>query len=607
MIVASKKILVGTLTLVLAAALTPGTLWAASPKCPNYAGKVVKVKSDFWLVQDGQRLHLVDRDAAATWDKVIVTPSAACATTVTALPDGGTLSFRAGTRLIKKAGTDAVYALGPDNIIYPISTAAAAEQWFGRNWSRLVKSIPTAIFDSYTVGAAVTAEKAPEGIVVRVAGKSQLYLVRDGQLVKITGRVKNAISKNVRTITSAVFNKLPLSAAAIDGADLLKIKVNPAGVAIGEQISSETKTTTKSNDDSQTESKTESKKEEKITDSKQEFNGANYTGPFPAPEGMVLEGYIGSSKFFEPTGSGMYRFVPKTDSARSINCLDNTRTVYKSKGKNYDAGFKAGITYGIKDGGVILPTFNDTPRGGGNVGNQYFNEGFRVGYKHGYEVGNDFGVYYDCRTSAYKPGDYDADGWRKTTGFDKAKNLTAVYFPGEVGGYAGVGNTSGDAYAWTLNTMTEGLRIEDTKLNKDKPVVNLSRIEVMESVPEGAEVSMTMEAVAKMSYDAALKYTNTKYNRICTLTEPTIETKTYGTNSFTLLTFVQICKPEAKQEATWKLQAYAFAKGKSSGHVFTTTFIDPFNLKKPGVDEFDMSKLPSNDFIAQFLTKLQLN
>ncbi len=182
-----------------------------------------------------------------------------------------------------------------------------------------------------------------------------------------------------------------------------------------------------------------------------------------------------------------------------------------------------------------------------------------------------------------------------------------MYFPGEVGGYAGVGKTSGNAYAWTLNTETEGMRIEDTKLNKDKPVVNLSRVEVMESVPEGAETSMTMEAVAKMSYDAALQYTNTKYNRICTLTEPTIETKTYGSNTFTLLTFVQICKPEAKQEATWKLQAYAFAKGKASGNVFTTTFVDPFSLKKAGADEFDMSKLPSNDFIAQFLTKLQFN
>ncbi len=604
MVMVNKKFWLGAAAFALAlAAVLPGSVSAATVKCPDYSGKVVKVKSDYWLVQGGQRWQLVDRDVAGTWDKTIVTPKAACAGSVTALPEGGTLGFRAGTRLIKVAGSGTVYALGTNGVVHPISNPAIAAQWYGRYWSTTVRTVSKETFAKFTVGEALTLDKINDGAVVRLAGKGQLYLVRDGKLVKITGPVRAAISSNARTLTAAVFNKLTMSTETTTGAEILKINA-PTVVATGTNTQTGTEAKTETKTTTPVETKTEVKTE---TTAGEELTGANYKGPFPAPEGLVLEGYIGSAKYFEPTGTGAYRFSPKTDGARSINCLDNTRTVYKSKGKNYDAGFKAGIVYGIKDGDVILPTYNDTPRGGGNVGNQYFDQGFRVGYKHGYEVGNDFGVYYDCRTSAYKPGDYDADGWRKTTGFEKAKNLTAVYFPGEVGGYEGVGKTSSDAYAWTLNTMTEGLRVQDTALNKNKPVVNLSRVEVMESVPEGAEASMTMEAVAKMSYDAALKYTNTKYNRICTLTEPTVETKTYGSNAFTLLTFVQVCKPEAKQEATWKLQAYAFAKGRTSGHVFTTTFIDPFSLKKVGSDELDTSKLPSNDFIAQFLTKLQLN
>lgn len=601
MLTVNKRLWFGAaaFALVLASAL-PNVALAATVKCPDYSGKVVKVKTDFWLVQGGQRWRLVDRDVAGTWDKTIVTPKTACVATVTALPEGGMLSFRAGTRLIKVAGSGTVYALGQNGVLHPISSPAIAAQWYGRYWTTTVRTISKETFAKFTVGEALTLDKINDGAVVRLSGKAQLYLVRDGKLVKITGPIRAAISSNARTLSAAVFKKLAVSAETITGAEILKIS------ALNEQVSGTATTETK------TEVKTEVKTEEVKVDTKtttgvtEELTGANYKGPFPAPEGMVLEGYIGSAKYFEPTGSGIYQFVPKTDGARSINCLDSTRTVYKSKGKNYDAGFKEGIFYGIKDGDVLFPKYNDTPRGG-NVGNQYYNEGFRVGYKHGYEVGNDYGVYYDCRTTAYKPGDYDADGWRKTTGFEKAKNLAAVYFPGEVGGYAGVGKTSADAYAWTLNTVTEGQRVQDTKLNKDKPLVNLSRVEVMESVPEGAETSMTMEAVAKMSYDAALQYTNTKYNRICTLTEPNTETRTYGSNTFTLLSFVQICKPEANQEATWKLQVYAFAKGKTSGHVFTTTFIDPFSIKKIGSDEFDMSKFPSNDFIAQFLTKLQFN
>lgn len=567
---------------------------ASAAACPDMSGKVVKVKSSYWLVKNGERHEFVDSVAMQTWDRTAVTVKADC---VKDLPVVGVINYRPGSRLVKFVGSPTLYAVGPNQMLHPIEKPVA-KQWYGAGYVASVRTLSKDKFAKFTVGEAVTADRLNDGALVKQLGKSQVYYVKDGQLVKVEGKLRSALTGKVLVLPAKVFAKLTMSANVVKSTDLTADPVTavvPATEGVAPVISSEKK----ENSD-----KKESEKVEKTDD---KLSGANYSGPFPAPEGMVLEGFIGSAKYFEPTGTGVYQFVPKTDGARSINCLDSTRTVYRSKGKNYDAGFKSGIFYGIKDGDVFFPKYDDTPRGSGAVGNQYYNEGFRVGYKHGYEVGNDYGTTYDCRTTAYKPGDYDADGWRKTTGFDKAKNLAAVYFPGEVGGYAGVGKTSADAYAWTLNTETEGQRIQDTKLNKDKPVVNLSRVEVMESVPEGAETSMTMEAVAKMSYDAALQYTNTKYNRICTLTAPTIETKTYGSNTFALLTFVQICKPEAKQEATWKLQAYAFAKGKTSGNVFTTTFIDPYSLKKAGADEFDMSKLPSNDFIAQFLTKLQFN
>lgn len=582
-----------TLALV-ASVVTPGQVLGAS--CPDVAGKVVKVKNSYWLVKDGQRYEFVDSMAMKTWDRTALTVKADC---VSDLPVVGLVNYRPGSRLVKFVGSPTLYAIGPNQMLHPIEKTVA-KQWYGAGYQSSVRTLAKDKFAQFTVGEAVTADRLNDGALVKQAGKAQVYYVKDGQLVKVEGKLRSALTGKVLVLPAKVFAKLTISSNVVKSTDLTADPVTavvPATEGVTQVVVPEKN---ESSDKKESEKNESEKSDEK-------FSGANYTGPFPAPEGMVLEGFIGSAKYFEPTGTGVYQFAPKTDGARSINCLDSTRTVYKSKGKNYDAGFKSGIFYGIKDGDVFFPKYNDTPRGSGNVGNQYYNEGFRVGYKHGYEVGNDYGTTYDCRTTAYKPGDYDADGWRKTTGFAKAKNLVAVYFPGEVGGYAGVGKTSADAYAWTLNTETEGQRIQDTKLNKDKPVVNLSRVEVMESVPEGAETTMTMEAVAKMSYDAALQYTNTKYNRICTLTEPTIETKTYGSNSFALLTFVQICKPEAKQEATWKLQAYAFAKGNASGNVFTTTFIDPYNLKKAGADEFDMSKLPSNDFIAQFLTKLQFN
>ena len=44
------------------------------------------------------------------------------------------------------------------------------------------------------------------------------------------------------------------------------------------------------------------------------FHNADYTGPFPAPEGIVLNGTYGEDKFKEPTGKGQYRF-------KNTNCV----------------------------------------------------------------------------------------------------------------------------------------------------------------------------------------------------------------------------------------------------------------------------------------------
>ncbi len=582
------------LTALVVSVLVPSSASAAA--CPDMSGKVVKVKSSYWLVKDGQRHEFVDSVAMQTWDRSAITVKADC---VKDLPVVGLINYRPGSRLVKFAGDATVYAVGSNLVLHPIEKVVA-KQWYGVNFKASVRTLSKDKFAKFTVGEAITLDRLNDGALVRLSGKPQVYYVKDGQLVKVEGKLRFALSGKVLVLPAKVFAKLVMSGNTVKSTDLTADPVT-AVVPVTEGVAPVTPPVTTVPSNTITVPPTES------TNSTQNFTGANYTGPFPAPEGMVLEGFIGAAKYFEPTGTGMYRFAPKIDGTRSINCLDSTRTVYRSKGKNYDAGFKEGLFYGVKDGDVFFPKYNDTPRGSGNVGNQYYNEGFRVGYKHGYEVGNDYGTTYDCRTTAYKPGDYDADGWSKTTSFANAKNLTAVYFPGMAGGFAGMGKTSPQAYAWAMNTETVGMRIEDTELNKNKPTVNLSRIEIVEAVPEGAETSMTMKQVAQMSYDAALQYTNTKYNRICTLTEPTIEDQTYGGKTFTFLTFIQICKPEANKEATWKLQAYAFAKGKTSGNVFTTTFISPFNLKKAGADELDTTKAPSNDFIGQFLTKIQFN
>lgn len=579
---------------------------AAAAACPDVAGKVVKVKSNYWLVKDGQRYEFVDSVAMQTWDRTAVTVKAEC---LSELPVISLINYRPGSRLVKVAGTTAVYAISPGQVLNPID-AAAAKQWYGTGWRSSVRTISATQFSYLTVGEAVTIDRLNDGALVKQVGKAQVYYVKDGQLVKVDGKLRSVLTGKVLALPAKVFAKLTISTNVVKSTDLTADPVTavvPATEGSTKVISPEKKESSDKKESEKVE-KTDVKTDNTVeTDlNKQPRTGANYNGPFPAPEGLVLEGTIGSLKYFEPTGTGEYRFRPAIDGGRSINCLDSTRTVYKSKGKNYDAGFKSGIFYGIKDGDVLFPKYDDTPRGSGNVGNQYFNEGFRVGYKHGYEVGNEYGVYYDCRTTAYKPGDYDADGWRKTTGFAKAPNLMAVYYPGTNAGYGGGdGKATEETYKWKIDFGTSVETPEKAELNVGKTAVNLSEIQVTEAVPDASEANVTPQDMAKMTYDQAVQLMSTKYKSICTVTAPTYETKTYGANTVSSVAFIQICVQG--KDTSWKLQSSSFIKGKNSGHMLAIYYVNPNDLKKSGVNELDATKLYSVPFIEQFLTKIQFN
>lgn len=202
----------------------PGAVGAAAP-CPDYSGKVVSANATYWFIQNGQRWALVDREAAATWGKTILSARSEC---VNDLSDsGGLLSYRAGTRLIKKAGADGVYALGPQGKIHLIDSPEVAARWYGPRWGSLLRTVSEEMFNRYTMAEPVTLELPNDRVVVRQSGQSRWYQLRDGQLVRITGLVPPAIYNNTRVLSAELFNKIPMSDATITSAEVLAT-VTPA-------------------------------------------------------------------------------------------------------------------------------------------------------------------------------------------------------------------------------------------------------------------------------------------------------------------------------------------------------------------------------------------
>lgn len=364
------------------------------------------------------------------------------------------------------------------------------------------------------------------------------------------------------------------------------------------------------------------------------FKGANYKGPFPAPEGIVVEGTFGEDTFQEPTGSGDYRFKVAKSFKQSLACLDKTRTIFGSKGKSWEKGWFKGYDIGKITGESIIPVYNEAPQGSG--GNKLFEEGYRLGYNYGFNGGFWAMALYNCKgTPDLK--DVDSDGWfaykpSNTDGLGKKMpNLVSFSAPPSPWSYfSGTGAKTLKAVpnvvAVTFDTVVNDRKPENSQHNKVKTPVHLSEIEMFEDM-EADDNAGTASDFANALY----AMTKEQFERVnkgneCTLSPANIEEKTYGKNTYTLLTYYSTCVSRKtvspltdtgneggvvangiRYNFHGKLTAFAFTKGSQSGHLFGFYFANPFDIHSKGAatkDDLDMEKLPSNPFIEQFLTKV---
>lgn len=344
------------------------------------------------------------------------------------------------------------------------------------------------------------------------------------------------------------------------------------------------------------------------------FKDANYKGKFPAPEGVVLQGTYGADKYKEPTGSGTYKFRVMTDAKLPLACLDNSRIIIGSKGKTYDRGWFTGYDIAKSDAAQIIQIYNDKPRGAG-AGNKFFDEGFRKGYAFSFNGGFETAARYNCRKQMQDVKRVDADGWIKydkgNVAFLTKRTPSIASFALPVLPYASLDERASgllkipNAWVAGLSSATPESSIEKANPKADR--VNLSHIEAFESADADDRAMTTTQfgndlyAGMKAQSEAAFA----KYrDRICNVSEATIVDKTYGGQTYTLVTFYRSCTGKAVKEAEWKLLAFALTKSPSTGNLVGFFFSTPHSIKKAGADEVDMTKFPSVPFIEQFLGKV---
>lgn len=135
-----------------AATVTAGDLIRGTVKSP-YGGYPV-----YYYGSDGKRHLFPTQSTYASWFGTdFSTVKVLTEAEVGAIPLGGNVFIRPGSRLIKEEGPDTkVYAVAKGGVRRHVSTEASAASLFGAEWSKGVVMIPTGFFSGYTDGSMIS-------------------------------------------------------------------------------------------------------------------------------------------------------------------------------------------------------------------------------------------------------------------------------------------------------------------------------------------------------------------------------------------------------------------------------------------------------------------
>lgn len=180
-------------------------LSAAAPAAAQTPGDLLKLPDDgdpatrhdsavYYYAADGKRYVFPNAAAYFTWypdfSKVKEVPTAALA----AIPLGGNVTYRAGTRLVKLETDPTVYAVEPGGLLRAIASEAVAAALYGPDWARRVDDISDAFFLNYRLGPPLGSPVYPDGSVVLRASDGAVFLISEGSKRRLdSATVRNAL------------------------------------------------------------------------------------------------------------------------------------------------------------------------------------------------------------------------------------------------------------------------------------------------------------------------------------------------------------------------------------------------------------------------------
>ena len=135
----------------------------ATPKIPSpatpFVNALVKISSDsavYYVGANGKRYAFPNVKIYYSWYPDFRSVSTVTPEQLSAIPLGGVVTYRPGTRLVKLQTDPHVYAVSKMGVLRWVSTEIAAIKIWGSGWATLVDDLPDAFFSDYTVGDPLT-------------------------------------------------------------------------------------------------------------------------------------------------------------------------------------------------------------------------------------------------------------------------------------------------------------------------------------------------------------------------------------------------------------------------------------------------------------------
>lgn len=98
-----------------------------------------------------------------------------------AVPIGGNVTYRPGTRWVKITTDPKVYAVESNGMLRWVSSEAMAVALHGANWNKTIDDIPDAFFaGNYEVSDALDEDTHPVGSLIKYEGSADVYYVAEG-------------------------------------------------------------------------------------------------------------------------------------------------------------------------------------------------------------------------------------------------------------------------------------------------------------------------------------------------------------------------------------------------------------------------------------------